>query len=95
VKRDCDRQLAAPASTIAEEAVDQLQASEKLIAGEWDTILSVFNVKPWSSFVVHKTIMSNNVYRMWGFNVEVSEVLQDNKTRPSLVEDANSTMGYF
>jgi len=34
VKRDCDRQLAAPASTIAEEAVDQLQASEKLIAGE-------------------------------------------------------------
>jgi hypothetical protein len=34
VKRDNDRQLVAPASTIAEEAVDQLQASEKLIAGE-------------------------------------------------------------
>ncbi|PSN48270.1 Kinesin-like protein unc-104, partial [Blattella germanica] len=32
VKRDSDRQLVAPASTIAEEAVDQLQASEKLIA---------------------------------------------------------------
>ncbi|XP_021916348.1 kinesin-like protein unc-104 isoform X6 [Zootermopsis nevadensis] len=32
MKRDSDRQLAAPASTIAEEAVDQLQASEKLIA---------------------------------------------------------------
>jgi hypothetical protein len=34
MKRDSDRQLAAPASTIAEEAVDQLQASEKLIAGK-------------------------------------------------------------
>lgn len=32
VKRD-ERQLIAPGSTIAEEAVDQLQASEKLIAG--------------------------------------------------------------
>ena len=35
VKRDSDRPLVAPASTIAEEAVDQLQASEKLIAGEY------------------------------------------------------------
>ncbi|KAJ4438466.1 hypothetical protein ANN_14411 [Periplaneta americana] len=32
MKRDSDRQIVAPASTIAEEAVDQLQASEKLIA---------------------------------------------------------------
>lgn len=28
-------------------------------------------------------------------NLEVSEVLQDDKTRPSLVEDVDSTMGYF
>lgn len=42
VKRDSDRQLVAPASTIAEEAVDQLQASEKLIAGEWSTIQFAF-----------------------------------------------------
>jgi hypothetical protein len=32
----------APASTIAEEAVDQLQASEKLIAGKWNTIQLAF-----------------------------------------------------
>lgn len=32
---------------------------------------------------------------MWGFNLEVSEVLQDDKTLLSLVEDADSTMGYF
>jgi hypothetical protein len=32
----------APASTLAEEAVDQLQASEKLIAGEWSTIQFAF-----------------------------------------------------
>lgn len=32
---------------------------------------------------------------MWGFHLEVSEVLQVDKTRLSLVEDADSTMGYF
>ena len=32
---------------------------------------------------------------MWGFNLDVSEVLQDDRTRPLLVEDADSTMGYF
>jgi len=32
---------------------------------------------------------------MWGFNLEVSETLQDDKTRPSLVEGADSTVGYF
>lgn len=36
VKRE---QLVAPGSTIAEEAVDQLQASEKLIAGKAATLL--------------------------------------------------------
>lgn len=38
---DGDIQAVAPASVIAEEAVDQLQASEKLIAGTFSILIQI------------------------------------------------------